>query len=234
MDHGLGGADGAPERYPGGSDGRRAGADQPPSPRGRRDPPSCFQDRGRRRRRLGQLVCGLARQPLRAVSAARRQARAQRTDVPARQPRQGVHRRPARPALGALLRAEDPRPLRLATKLITRGTLAHPLRRLCCLIVDIAHAAVADEPGRGTMPSSARPVPGLLDRLVIEFVGTDDRSGLGANAVLGVSLAAARASAASAGLPLYRHLSAAAPLLPVPLVNLDLYTQVKTVWGDLS
>ena len=84
------------------------------------------------------------------------------------------------------------------------------------------------------MPSSARPVPGLLDCLVIEFVGTDDRSGLGANAVLGVSLAAARASAASAGLPLYRHLSAAAHMLPVPLVNLDLYTQVKTVWVDLS
>jgi enolase 1/2/3 len=52
--------------------------------------------------------------------------------------------------------------------------------------------------------------------------------------VLGVSLAAARASAASAGLPLYRHLSAAAHMLPVPLVNLDLYTQVKTVWVDLS
>ena len=60
-----------------------------------------------------------------------------------------------------------------------------------------------------------------IDRLLVELDGTGDRSGLGANALIGVSLAAARASAASAGLPLYAYLSADAHVLPVPLVNLN-------------
>jgi enolase len=59
-----------------------------------------------------------------------------------------------------------------------------------------------------------------LDALLIDLDGTDDKSGLGANALLGVSLAAARAAAYATGRPLYRHLSADAHLLPVPLVNL--------------
>jgi enolase len=59
-----------------------------------------------------------------------------------------------------------------------------------------------------------------IDRLLVELDGTDDRSGLGANALLGVSLAAARASAESTGQPLYRYLSADAHVLPVPLINL--------------
>jgi len=59
-----------------------------------------------------------------------------------------------------------------------------------------------------------------LDAFLVELDGTADRSGLGANAMLGVSLAAARAAAASAGLPLYRYLSADGHVLPVPLVNL--------------
>ena len=59
-----------------------------------------------------------------------------------------------------------------------------------------------------------------LDRRLIELDGTADKSRLGANAILGVSLAAARAAAASTGLPLYRALNANAHILPVPLVNL--------------
>jgi enolase len=59
-----------------------------------------------------------------------------------------------------------------------------------------------------------------LDRALIALDGTADKSHLGANALLGVSLAAARAAAASAGLPLYRYLSSDAHILPVPLVNL--------------
>jgi enolase len=59
-----------------------------------------------------------------------------------------------------------------------------------------------------------------LDRRLIELDGTPDKSALGANALLGVSLAAARAAASSAGLPLYRYLCSDAHLLPVPLVNL--------------
>jgi enolase len=59
-----------------------------------------------------------------------------------------------------------------------------------------------------------------LDSCLVELDGTADKSHLGANAIVGVSLAAARAAAASAGLPLYRYLSADAHVLPVPLVNL--------------
>ncbi len=59
-----------------------------------------------------------------------------------------------------------------------------------------------------------------LDQLLVRLDGTADKSALGANAILGVSLAAARAAAASAGLPLYRYLSSDGYVLPVPLVNL--------------
>lgn len=59
-----------------------------------------------------------------------------------------------------------------------------------------------------------------LDRELCELDGTPGKSRLGANALLGVSLAYARARAASLGLPLYAALNADAHLLPVPLVNL--------------
>ncbi len=59
-----------------------------------------------------------------------------------------------------------------------------------------------------------------LDNALIELDGTSDKSRLGANALLGVSLAAARARAQAAGIPLYRALNANAHILPVPLVNL--------------
>ena len=59
-----------------------------------------------------------------------------------------------------------------------------------------------------------------LDMRLVELDGTPDRSHLGANALLGVSLATARAVAAAGGQPLYRHLNADAHVLPVPQVNL--------------
>jgi len=60
-----------------------------------------------------------------------------------------------------------------------------------------------------------------LDRLLIELDGTPNKSKLGANALLGVSLAAAHAAAESVALPLYRYLGGAgARTLPVPLVNI--------------
>jgi enolase len=59
-----------------------------------------------------------------------------------------------------------------------------------------------------------------LDRSLIELDGTPNKSRLGANAVLGVSLAGAHAAAAAAGLPLWRHLGgAAANTMPVPMMN---------------
>jgi enolase len=59
-----------------------------------------------------------------------------------------------------------------------------------------------------------------LDRAMIELDGTPNKGRLGANAILGVSLAAAKAAAAEAGLPLWRYLGGeAAHLLPVPMMN---------------
>jgi enolase len=60
-----------------------------------------------------------------------------------------------------------------------------------------------------------------VDRLLISIDGTDNKSRLGANALLGTSLAIAHAAAESVGLPLYRYLGGAgARTLPVPLVNI--------------
>jgi enolase len=60
-----------------------------------------------------------------------------------------------------------------------------------------------------------------LDRTLIALDGTPDKSGLGANAILGVSLAVAKAAAASAGEPLWRYLGGpSARLLPVPMFNI--------------
>jgi len=60
-----------------------------------------------------------------------------------------------------------------------------------------------------------------LDHLMIELDGTPNKSRLGANAILGVSLAAAKAAANSQALPLYRYLGGPeACLLPVPMMNI--------------
>ncbi|MFH1882833.1 MAG: phosphopyruvate hydratase [Planctomycetota bacterium] len=60
-----------------------------------------------------------------------------------------------------------------------------------------------------------------LDALMIELDGTPNKGKLGANAILGVSLAAAKAAADSAGLPLYRYLGGCnANILPVPMMNI--------------
>ncbi len=61
-----------------------------------------------------------------------------------------------------------------------------------------------------------------LDRLMIELDGTPTKSRLGANAILAVSLASAKAAAVSVGVPLYRHLRMyGSPLqLPVPMMNI--------------
>ena len=61
----------------------------------------------------------------------------------------------------------------------------------------------------------------VIDRTMIEFDGTPNKARLGANAILGCSLAVAQAAAADAGLPLYRYLGGArANRLPVPLMNI--------------
>jgi enolase len=60
-----------------------------------------------------------------------------------------------------------------------------------------------------------------LDAALIALDGTENKSRLGANAILGVSLATAKAAAASLGMPLYRYVGGAeANLLPVPMMNI--------------
>ncbi|MDG5487485.1 phosphopyruvate hydratase [Sphingomonas sp. BGYR3] len=60
-----------------------------------------------------------------------------------------------------------------------------------------------------------------LDQAMIELDGTENKSRLGANAILGVSLAAAKAAADARGLPLYRYVGGvSAHVLPVPMMNI--------------
>ena len=61
----------------------------------------------------------------------------------------------------------------------------------------------------------------ILDQALRDLDGTPDKSNLGANAILGVSLAVARAAASSADLPLFRYVGGPnAYLLPVPMMNI--------------
>ncbi|MGB7335104.1 MAG: phosphopyruvate hydratase [Salaquimonas sp.] len=77
--------------------------------------------------------------------------------------------------------------------------------------VEIADALVGYEAGEQL----------AIDRMMIELDGTSNKARLGANAILGVSLAVAKASAEAAGLPLYRYVGGAnAHLLPVPMMNI--------------
>jgi enolase len=61
----------------------------------------------------------------------------------------------------------------------------------------------------------------FIDRTLIELDDTENKSRLGANAILAVSLAVAKAAAEESGLPLYRYLGGAGPMqLPVPMMNI--------------
>ncbi|MEP6604730.1 MAG: phosphopyruvate hydratase [Nitrosospira sp.] len=61
---------------------------------------------------------------------------------------------------------------------------------------------------------------GFIDRTLIDLDGTANKSRLGANAILAVSLAVAKAAAEDSGLPLYRYLGGAGPMsMPVPMMN---------------
>ncbi|MDO9534242.1 MAG: phosphopyruvate hydratase [Bacillota bacterium] len=62
---------------------------------------------------------------------------------------------------------------------------------------------------------------GEVDRIMVEMDGTDNKAKLGANAILGVSIATARAAADALGIPLYRYLGGInGTLLPVPMMNI--------------
>ena len=86
--------------------------------------------------------------------------------------------------------------------------------------VDQAVAAVNGEIAETVLGLEAED-QGDLDRAMIDLDGTENKSRLGANAILGVSLAAARAAAEARGLPLYRYVGGvAAHVLPVPMMNI--------------
>lgn len=86
------------------------------------------------------------------------------------------------------------------------------VRRAVSNVVDIIAPAVT-----GMIASDQK----ALDRGLIELDGTPDKSRLGANATLAVSLAVVRAAASEAGMPLWRHLAhGRQPLLPRPMVNI--------------
>jgi len=60
----------------------------------------------------------------------------------------------------------------------------------------------------------------FIDKMLIELDGTENKSRLGANAMLAVSMAVAKAASEQSGLPLYRYLGGSAPMsLPVPMIN---------------
>jgi enolase 1/2/3 len=86
--------------------------------------------------------------------------------------------------------------------------------------VETAVASVIEEIGPeifGQEASEQR----LIDQILIDLDGTPDKSRLGANAILGVSLAVARAAAESSDLPLFRYVGGShAYLLPVPMMNI--------------
>ncbi|MFG0245523.1 MAG: phosphopyruvate hydratase [Phycisphaerales bacterium JB052] len=79
---------------------------------------------------------------------------------------------------------------------------------------------VNDQIARAIEGMDARDQEGI-DATMIELDGTENKSNLGANATLGVSMAVARAAAEASGLPLYRYLGgSAAKTLPVPMLNI--------------
>ena len=89
-------------------------------------------------------------------------------------------------------------------------------------------AKASPRPSKTSTPSSPPELIGWdatdqagIDEMMIALDGTPNKGKLGANAILGVSLAVAKAAAASAGLPLYRYLGgASAHVLPVPMMNI--------------
>jgi enolase 1/2/3 len=86
--------------------------------------------------------------------------------------------------------------------------------------VEEAVAAVLDQLGPALVGFEASEQR-LVDQAMLDLDGTDNKGSLGANAILGVSLAVAKAAADSAGLPLFRYVGGPnAHILPVPMLNI--------------
>ncbi len=82
-------------------------------------------------------------------------------------------------------------------------------------VANVRQIIASELAGRSVLDQSA------LDRALIDLDGTENKSRLGANAILGVSMAIAHAAARSEGVPLYRYFAQGAPpTLPVPMLNI--------------
>ena len=85
-------------------------------------------------------------------------------------------------------------------------------------LLDVAGAIVA-RPDKLSADAPSRQVE--IDQLLLDLDGTPNKGNLGANAILGVSMAAARAAAQAANIPLYAYLGGpGATRLPVPMMNI--------------
>ncbi len=105
------------------------------------------------------------------------------------------------------------------------GDKSHYLGKGVTKAVDNVNGPIAAKL-KGANPDDQK----ALDDVLIKLDGTPNKAKLGANAILGVSLAAAKAAAASHGMPLYRYLGGeGATLLPVPMMNI-LNGGVHTGW----
>ncbi|PCJ30845.1 MAG: phosphopyruvate hydratase [Gammaproteobacteria bacterium] len=82
-----------------------------------------------------------------------------------------------------------------------------------------AVAAINDELANAIIGMDADDLQ-AIDEKLIAIDGTENKSRLGANALLAISMASARAAANDAGLPLYSYLSSEATLMPVPMMNI--------------
>ena len=88
--------------------------------------------------------------------------------------------------------------------------------RACCKAVDAVNGEIFD-----TLSGLDADDQLAIDRMMIELDGTANKGRLGANAILGVSLAVAKAAAEDSGLPLFRYVGGAyARTLPVPMMNI--------------
>jgi hypothetical protein len=108
-----------------------------------------------------------------------------------------------------------PRPARMRRSSCATATRAAISARACSRR---SRPSTARSPTRS---SAGRRGPGRCRRAMIELDGTENKSRLGANAILGVSLAVAKAAADARGLPLYRYVGGVnAHVLPVPMMNI--------------
>ena len=108
-----------------------------------------------------------------------------------------------------------PRPVRAKPSNCATATPAATSARACC------------RPSRTLTPRSRgdhrprREEQAFIDKTLIDLDGTDNKSRLGANAMLAVSMAVAKAAAEESGLPLYRYFGGSGPMqMPVPMMNI--------------